>query len=245
MISCLLAYGDTSDPSASKEESLKQCPCCTSTIKDNQHFWRCEANTFSTPGMASLRRALSARPEDVHNPVTTLLVSGIEHWRSTGSSIFRVNLNDYPSHMHDPVKRILRDQERIGWDNAIHGLLSKSWIDLASLDYAHTHRSSSDGAQRMRASVNALFSYSQGLWMARNAALHESESESCRTMRSTMSDTITCLHRRPDQICFDDRYLVDMPLDKLWQVLRLLSGDGLNVCKTLRKCIREWDHDKR
>ena len=144
--------------SLSKADSLKQCPCCNSNIKDNQHFWRCEANPSSTLGMASLSRDLPARKEDGHNPINILLISEIGYWRLTGSSYFWVNITEYPSHMQDPVQRIIREQERIGWDNAIHGLLYKSWIDLASLDYAHQYRSSTDGAWRMRECVKALFS---------------------------------------------------------------------------------------
>ncbi|KAI2497473.1 hypothetical protein MHU86_17023 [Fragilaria crotonensis] len=204
--------------SLSKTESLKHCPCCNNSIEGNpHHFWRCAANSFSANGIANLRRASSGRQEDGLNPSRTLLVSGIEHWRATGSSKFRVDVNDYPSHMRDHVQNILRDQELIGWDNAIHGLLSKSWVDLASLDYCSSHRSPTDGARRMRECAKALFLFSQGLWKARNAALHESEEAHHRNIRSGLSGTITWLHNQQDQICFDDRYLVDMPLDKILQ----------------------------
>lgn len=203
--------------SLSKTESLKTCPCCRHSIEGNCHFWRCAANSFSANGLVNLRRASSGRQEDGLNPIRTLLVSGIEHWRATGSSNFRVDVNDYPSHMRDYVQNILRDQELIGWDNAIHGLLSKSWVDLASLDYCGSHRSPHDGARRMRECTKALFSFSQGLWKARNVALHESEEANRRDIRSGLADTITWLHNHPDQICFDDRYLVDMPLHKLLQ----------------------------
>jgi hypothetical protein len=58
--------------------------------------------------------------------------------------------------MEEAIRTIVSEQERIGWDNAIHGLLSKAWIDLASLSYDRETRSFSDGEFRMRRCLEAL-----------------------------------------------------------------------------------------
>lgn len=205
----------THQRSLSKAESLKQCPCCHAANEDNQHFWRCVENTYHTSGLATLRRNTSAGSNEGNNPVRLLLSLGIAHWRATGSSRFSVDTNEYPYHMRDAVRSVLRDQERIGWDNALHGLLCHAWTDLASFDYNNNTRSHQAGVRRMYSSLNALFTYSMGIWKARNAALHESNDNAARKTRQDMSDTIRWLYHKPDQVCFDDRYLCDMHLEKL------------------------------
>lgn len=75
-----------------------------------------------------------------------------------------MNLMDYPVHMRDIVDRsILTEQELIGWDNAMKGFLSTSWMDLASIRYEDTRVDRTAGAQCIRRSLQALYTYTTGV----------------------------------------------------------------------------------
>ena len=134
---------------------------------------------------------------------------------NTGSSNFQVCITDYPPHMREAVRTITAEQAAIGWDNAIKGFLSKSWMDIASMEYGHMKKSITEGACRMRRCTDALFKFSCGIWKSRNSALHESEEATNQRMRSATADTIIYLHSQGDHICHEDRYLCELPLDKI------------------------------
>ncbi|KAI2512859.1 hypothetical protein MHU86_1405 [Fragilaria crotonensis] len=197
--------------SMSKDTILKTCPCCGKADEDSHHLVRCHSNSFMNSGLQTLRRS----PNEGPHPLRRILVGGITHWIHNGTSDYRVDLEGYPEHMKDTITRILLEQELIGWDNALKGFLSKSWMDLASLRYDDSSSDRVEGANRLRRSIRALYVYTTGVWRARNSALHESDDDLNRRLRSNMHDTILQLHRNPDQICFDDRYLCEMPLETL------------------------------
>ncbi|KAI2505996.1 hypothetical protein MHU86_8407 [Fragilaria crotonensis] len=200
--------------SSSKDNVLKTCPCCGNADKDSHHLVRCHSNSFmKNSGLHTLRRS----PNEGSHPLRRILVGGTTHWIHTGTSAYREDLEGYPEHMKDTITRILHEQELIGWDNALKGFLSKSWMDLASMRYDDSSIDRTEGAHRLRRStIRALYVYTTGVvWRARNSALHESEHDLNRRLHSNMHDTILQLHRNPDQICFDDRYLCDMPLETL------------------------------
>lgn len=197
--------------SQSKDDALKKCPCCMVADEDPHHLLRCQSNSFMAPGLLSLRRF---NTEGSH-PFGRILADGIQYWINTGTSDYRMDLSDYPLHMRDTIARILLEQELIGWDNALKGFLSTSWMDLASLRYEDTRVDRTAGAKCIRRSLQALYSYTTGVWKTRNVALHDSENVLHRRLQSTMYDTIVYLHQHPDHLCFDDRYLCDMSLEKL------------------------------
>lgn len=53
------------------------------------------------------------------HPLRKVLTEGITHWVNTGSSNFQVRITDYPPHMREVVRNIIKAQAAIGWDNAI------------------------------------------------------------------------------------------------------------------------------
>lgn len=197
--------------SQSHDEVLKQCPCCLVATEDSCHFFRCMKNPYMNEGLQVLLRSST----DGSHPLRRLLVHSIKHWIQTGESDVAIALNKYPTHMHSHLTRIMSEQNRIGWDNAIKDFLSKSWIDLASASYDSDKLSVAEGAQRLREGIKALYKFTNGLWKARNAALHDGEEVQNKLSRSRMHDTIINMHQNPNDICFDDRYLCNMPLTTL------------------------------
>ena len=197
--------------SQSQDEVLKQCPCCRDATEDSRHFLRCMQNPYMNDGLQALRRSSVGGS----HPFRRILVSGIKHWIQTGESNFDIEFNEYPTHMHASLNRIISEQNRIGWDNAIKGFLSKSWIDLASVSYDSDKLSVAEGAQRLREGIKALHTFTKGLWKARNAALHDADEGQNQQLRSRMQDTIIHMHQHPNDICFEDRYLCNMPLSNL------------------------------
>ncbi|KAI2498647.1 hypothetical protein MHU86_15824 [Fragilaria crotonensis] len=167
--------------SLSKDEGLKLCPCCKAAEEDKTHFYRCRSNSSLIPGLEKLRKDGSR----LAHPLRQILSDGIRHWIDTGTSNFRVDTTTYPAHMEEAIRTIVREQERIGWDNALHGLLSKAWTDLASLSYDRDTRSLRDGEVQMRRCLEALHDFSVGLWKSRNSALHHSDDKKTQLLKST------------------------------------------------------------
>jgi hypothetical protein len=85
-----------------------------------------------------------------------VLDGGIRDWIHTGRSDFRVVLADYPTHMRETLHLITKEQEQIGWSNALKGFLSCSWIDLASMRYENTTRSLVEGTKQLRERIRKL-----------------------------------------------------------------------------------------
>ena len=68
----------------------------------------------------------------------------------------------------------------------------------------------------LRHSIQALHTYTDGIWRARNIALqHESDNQILLRLRSSMHDTIIHLQKHPEMICIDDKYLCKMSLQTL------------------------------
>lgn len=88
--------------------------------------------------MPGLDKLLNDGSPIAHPPLRRLLTDGIRHWMDHGTSDFSVDLSTYPDHMQEAICTIVREHAQIGWDNAIHGLLSKAWVDLASLSSNET-----------------------------------------------------------------------------------------------------------
>ncbi len=213
--------------SQSKDETLKTCPCCTNEDETSQHLWRCKENSFMETGLLALRRSGTGGP----HPLLKILTGGIMHWIDTDASDFSTDVGDYPIHMQETLARILGEQEQIGWENALKGFLSKSWLDLASMQYDDDRYDKTAGLQRLQQCIKALYTYTEGIWRTRNSALHDSDDQFRQRLRSNMHDTITHFYNNPDKICFDDEYLCGMSLQSL---LRSSSATQRRWIKRMR-----------
>jgi hypothetical protein len=194
-----------------KDPILKNCPCCGSADETSGHFLRCKANTAQDSGLSLLLKD----PKGVAHPLRKLLVEGIRHWIDNGNSDYNPSIDDFPLHMHDSIQAVILTQGQIGWDNALRGFLSKFWYDLALLSYEGDAVPINEGSRRMRSCIRSLYDLTSSLWKARNTALHESDAKDQTQRQSALAGKIKFFHTQSDNMCFDDRYLCEMPLSAL------------------------------
>ena len=177
--------------SREKDPVLKLCPCCKTADETSEHRLRCTANPSFIPSLQQLRKDLS--PGGKH-PVRKLIADGIEGWSRTGSSL-ESDLSLYPEHLRDTISSASEDQGCIGWGQAAHGFLSKTWTHLACKDMLRHDRHESDvGLRRMRSIISAISGHSTRIWLARNEKLHSNEGNVNRDIRSTELAEIKALH---------------------------------------------------
>lgn len=163
------------------------------------------------------------------------------------NSTFQIDVTEYPVHMKEIISTILREQEKIGWDHAIHGLLSKAWADLASVSFESNQISNNGGVNRIRRCLSALFNFSMGLWKTRNSALHDVNNKANQHQYLNMSDQIAyLLYKQHDKICFDDRYLCQLPLaDLLKSSSMSTQRQWITRMKQVKKYTHKWANDRR
>lgn len=72
---------------------------------------------------------------------------------------------------------------KIGWENALRGFLSRDWRNLASLDLHNpkTHHAMDKTNARLRKAMNSLYNYSRATWENRNELLHTTDSNALDT----------------------------------------------------------------
>ena len=196
-----------------KDDILRQCPCCKNAQETQEHFIRCPSNPQLSTGTQSLTSSLR---KDPHHPAGRLLIAGIKHWIAKPQEAFHPDLRGYPLHMLSLIDTALTSQARIGWHQALKGFLSKSWIELATMDLHNpTTRSDSLGTRRMAQLVQTFSNFSQSIWSARNAVLHSTDSETMANIRSTELAEIRYHLQNPTLLSFADRYLCEWSLEKL------------------------------
>lgn len=114
-----------------KDAVLALCPCCHATKEDQRHLICCPANQGPLTGWSQFRKDVLTK-EDPH-PLWYCLVAGIEHWTASHDSLYCPDLSSYGP-LRESITRAVASQNKIGWDSALRGFLSREWWVLASLD---------------------------------------------------------------------------------------------------------------
>ena len=192
-----------------KDETLKQCPCCTHQEETYFHFPRCSANPSFASSLATLRSDIIT--SDSH-PVRFLLADGICH-AATSDLPFTPPTHQYPPHFLDLVNDALSTQQLIGWKSALKGYFAKQWADLAQLGMHTTKRDPRKGELRMKQIIGALSNHIRRLWSSRNACLHDNDSPSVSASAETIE--IKYYHSRPHLLCLGDQHYCNRPLSKI------------------------------
>ena len=85
------------------------------------------------------------------------------------------------------------------------------------------------GAARMRPCITAIHDHSQRLWLARNSALHATDDDTVRDIRSSENAEIKDLYKQPHLLRAGDRHYCERSLD------RLLNGPPSTRRRWLRR----------
>lgn len=198
-----------------KDPVLSLCPCCHATKEDQRHLVCCPANQGRLTGWTQFRKEVLTK-EDPH-PLWYCLVAGIEHWTASPDSLYCPDMSSYGPHLREAITRAVASQNKIGWDNALRGFLSREWRVLASLDINDSCTVSDDKVNgRLRKAMISLYEYTRATWLHRNELLHTTESNALAvSIRSATISEIKHYHNHPHLLRFDDRHLCERPLTKL------------------------------
>ena len=197
-----------------KTPILKLCPCCKKDDETPIHFLTCKSQR---PARFKLLRQLR-RTMCLSNPHPSmdLLYSGITQWLQNPDEPPDIQVAKVPRHLQDLLQQALREQDEIGWHNALKGHLSKKWTVAAQIHHVRPNiRHVNQGVHNTAATVKALHIFTQGVWKARNDVLHNQEDRTNRQIRSTVETEIKHLHSNPQLLLTTDQHFCERDLNKL------------------------------
>ncbi|KAI2490403.1 hypothetical protein MHU86_24159 [Fragilaria crotonensis] len=113
-------------------------------------------------------------------------------------------------------RKALRDQQTIGWDNAIKGYLSVEWRCMAEHAMFDSSPAKPDiGFYRIHNILKAAHVLTQTTWKAQNKMLHDHHDAINRHIREAEAAEITAMHRQSENLRAGDRHYCEQPLEKI------------------------------
>jgi hypothetical protein len=150
---------------------------------------------------------------------------------------FHLDTSAYPFHLREPFQEAVRRQSLIGWHSLLRGFVSKAWYDIAEATYDNPDRRNTlDGAFRIRSLSSSLYHYTEEIWMATNAQLHDQQDDTMAVIRSTSAAAIRDFHSKPESLFFGDQHLCEQPLEKFLTPIHRLKDDGSDAYENLENC---------
>jgi hypothetical protein len=124
------------------------------------------------------------------------------------------------------IHTTLADQTKIGWDNALKGILAFSWTQIAK----YGNQQTGEAERRIQAALNQLYTRNQSMWRGRNEMLHGSSETELSCIYTMESAAIRYYHSRPHLLAACDRhYYCERSL------LSILQGSPSTRCRWLRR----------
>jgi hypothetical protein len=114
------------------------------------------------------------------------------------------------------LETALKNQDKIGWDYAMRGYLSTSWVDS---EYYGKHGATPDSVRQswLRAIIKAIWVFNKTMWTHRNSILHSTEIPLCELRESSVNSHICSLYDQQQDFAVLDQVIFDTPLDVLLQ----------------------------
>jgi hypothetical protein len=192
---------------------LKLCSCCRGTHEEyTQHFLQCAANAELQPSLGLLKTALHTT--DVH-PVRYLISQGIIHWTtSPAGTQFLPSLSEFPLKFHSLLSVALTAQERIDWDRALKGFLSRHWAVPAQHSMYTNSGDRKEGDIRIKSVLKGIHAQSR-IWIARNNVLHSEKEAAMADIRSQDVAEIRYYYSRPQLLRTADQHYCTRSLSRL------------------------------
>ena len=79
--------------------------------------------------------------------------------------------SDQPQDLQEAIAKAMEeDQNQIGWDNALVGMLASSWTEVAR----HGNQPTWEADRRIQSAIKGLFRRTTSMWKGRNTQLHGS-----------------------------------------------------------------------
>ena len=155
------------------------CPRCVEYTETWQHIWRCR-HPLREHWRGQMRKELTTHCKNLRTmpALQRLLLQAISQWLAyepTSASPFQMSVEGYSP----AVRRVIFQQNKIGWDHVFQGRFSLSWSDLQDDYYVQQARiADTDKTQRLAgtywqaAMIGFIWTQWFRLWEMRNNDLH-------------------------------------------------------------------------
>jgi hypothetical protein len=198
-----------------KDPAIKLCPCCKETDEDLQHLMNCKHNSSRTEALQTLMKALLS---DQH-PSQLAFAACIEQYLQSSTECVTIDLPTLPNFLVEPLQQAIQEQTHIGWQAALKGFLSLTWLRMASINQLnHEKLDHKAGRYRIHKALNALQNFARTIWLGRNEALHQDKETSDTQVYSAESAEIRHYHSNPTLLPASDvHYCKNVTLNRLIQ----------------------------
>ena len=142
-----------------------ECPRCGAEDETTTHILRCpqaEALNIWNTHLEDLKTWLISR--STHPILTNTLIAGLRRWHA--------NLPPLSSNSSEWDKKCLLSQNRIGWENLLHGRAALEWAEQQHAYYKHL-KMRRTGRRWIIALLQKLWDISWSMWDHRNRILHD------------------------------------------------------------------------
>ena len=151
-----------------KFQNHDHCPRCNAPKEHTTHVLRCqhqEAKQTWEEQISSLKQWMQSKAQ-IHPEMIKAITVSITNWREGISTTYQTH--------HTLLKRALRNQKDIGWNNFIEGFWAKEWTECQAAHYSNI--SSQRSAQLwISKTQRRIWKIAWYMWENRNKFLHETQ----------------------------------------------------------------------
>ena len=196
-----------------KDPSSSHCPCCNSPDETFEHILQCKA-----PAVVTARDKASTKlrsiPQARESLAWKVLYQALLNWLQFGNKMTHPCLDNYflKPGQRTLLETALKDQDKIGWDFAMRGYLSTSWVTMEAYgknDPTQTRQS------WLKAIIKALWRFNKTMWTHRNSILHSNEIPLRELRESSVNSLIRSLYDQQQDFAVLDQVIFDTPLEVL------------------------------
>ena len=161
---------------------------------------------------------MKALLSDQH-PSQLALAVCLENFLKSPNEPITIDLPALPKFVAAPLQQAIQEQSQIGWQAALKGFLSLTWLRLASINQLnHEKMDHKAGRHRIHKALNALQDFARAIWLGRNDALHQEKETADTQVYSAESAEIRHYHSNPTLLPASDvHYCNNVTLNRLIQ----------------------------
>jgi hypothetical protein len=194
-----------------KDPLSSLCPCCHAPDETYEHILRCSAASVV---LARDKFLAKMKKLDVRGTTTwKVFHQAVQNWLLDGDAMKHPCLDNYilmPGH-RVLLTTALKNQDKIGWNYALRGYLSTSWVEA---EY-HINRAAHDDIRKkwLRKIIKVLWSFNKTMWTHRNSVLHSTTVPLRELKESAVNTKIRTLFEQQPDFAVLDQVLFDTPLE--------------------------------
>jgi hypothetical protein len=149
-----------------------KCPICLLEKEDTQHLSSCQHASAINNYFQQLQGLITWAKKVKTDPILlSSMVAVLTQKRIEGTDLYRF----YPCVLtRSQHHSVFKEQQLIGWEGFIEGLLSNEWA-IQQQRYYTTHKINRSGKAWASGLINQLWTLNYQVWISRNNALHKNQ----------------------------------------------------------------------